>query len=514
MSKVYLVGAGPGDPGLLTVKGLECVRKADVIVYDRLAHPSILAEARPDAEMIYVGKASSAHTMKQSDINRLLVDKAKENEVVVRLKGGDPFIFGRGGEEAELLVEEGVPFDIVPGISSAIAVPAYAGIPVTHRGLCCSLGIVTGHEDPSKEMSSIRWDKISTGLDTIVFLMGVENLPNIVSQLTSNGRDASTPIALIRWGTRFEQETLTGTLEDIVGKVETAGFKSPAVIVVGEVVRLRDKLRWFDNRPLTGKKIIVTRSREQMSSLSALLREQGSETIEFPVIAIAPPDDFDKLDKALSHIEDFDWLLFTSANGVTAVIDRLLDLGLDSRWLKGPKVGAIGPKTMDAIYNFGISVNFLPSESVAEAVVEEFPENPAGKRILILNAKDARDVLQKKLTERGAKVEVAVAYQTVIEDSNASDIKDLLVNGDIDFITFTSSSTVSNFIKLIGKEIATKVPEKTKIVCIGPITAQTAVELGLAPDIVAENYTVEGMIDALINYVNTEPAHIKGDSKK
>lgn len=496
--KVYLVGAGPGDPGLLTVKGLECIKKADVIVYDRLAHPAILAEARPDAEMIYVGKASSAHTMKQADINRLLAEKAKENKIVVRLKGGDPYVFGRGGEEAEVLVEEGVPFEVVPGISSAIAVPAYAGIPVTHRGLCCSFGIITGHEDPSKEESSIRWDKISTGLDTIVFLMGVENLPNIVAQLTANGRDPSTPIALIRWGTRSEQETLTGALENIVGKVECAGFKSPAVIVVGEVVGLRERLRWFDNRPLSGKKVVVTRSREQTSSLSTLLREQGAETIEFPVIAIAPPEDFGMLDAALAHVEDYDWLLFTSANGVTSVIDRLRALGRDSRWLRGPKVGAIGPKTMEAITNLGIAVDYMPSESVAEAVVDQFPEDPAGKRILILNARDARDVLPKILRERGADVEVAAAYRTIIEEADSSCIKDLLEKGDIDFVTFTSSSTVSNFVKLVGAETVSMIPGRAKIVCIGPITAQTALDLGLHPDVIAENYTIEGMVDALI----------------
>lgn len=246
MSKVYLVGSGPGDPGLFTIKGLELVRNAEVLVYDRLAHPSIVAEAKPDAEKIYVGKASSNHTMKQEDINALLVEKGRECKMVVRLKGGDPFVFGRGGEEAEALLEAGIPFEVVPGITSAIAVPAYAGIPVTHRGLCCTLGIITGHEDPTKTKSSIKWDKISTGIDTLVFLMGVENLPNIVSELVANGRDTSTPVALVRWGTREEQETLVGTLEDIVEKVQSTGFKSPAVTVIGDVVNLRDKLRWFD----------------------------------------------------------------------------------------------------------------------------------------------------------------------------------------------------------------------------------------------------------------------------
>lgn len=489
--KVYLVGAGPGDPGLLTIKGLECIRRADVIVYDRLVHPSLLCHASPDAELIYVGKASSAHTMKQEDINQLLVDKAKEGKTVVRLKGGDPYVFGRGGEEAEVLVENGIEFEEVPGITSAIAAPAYAGIPVTHRDFCSALGIVTGHE--KGEESRIKWDKIATGLDTAVFLMGVENLPNIVASLVENGRDPSTPVALVRWGTRPEQETLVGTLADIVEKVRTTGFKSPAVTIVGDVVTLREKLRWFDNRPLFGKRILVTRSRDQASELSQLLREQGAEPIEFPVIKITPPESFEQLDVALDRVDQYDWLLFTSANGVLSVMSRLSDLGRDVRWLKGPKVGAIGPATAEAIACLGIRVDFTPSRFVAEAVVEEFPEDPSGKRILIPRAQEAREVLPEKLTERGAQVDVVTAYRTEIEESCAAPIQEMLAEGEIDIITFTSSSTVKNFVKLIGASV----PEGVRIACIGPITAQTAEELGLKPDIVAEEYTIEGLVRAL-----------------
>ena len=520
--KVYLVGAGPGDPGLLTIKGLERIYRADVIVYDRLVRPSILALARPDAELIYVGKASGDHTMKQDEINRLLVDKAKEGRIVVRLKGGDPFVFGRGGEEAEALADEGIEFEVVPGVTSAVAAPAYAGIPVTHRGFCSTLGIITGHEQavvrpewekgrvgerekkqdekfphspiPPFPHSHIKWDKIATGLDTIVFLMGVENLPNIVSELVKNGREPSTPIALIRWGTRTDQETLVGTLADIVEKAGSVGFESPAVIVVGEVVNLREKLRWFDNRPLFGKKILVTRSRDQASALSELLREHGAEPIEFPVIKISPPESFEELDAALDRIEEYDWLLFTSANGVQAVVNRLIESGRDVRWLKGPKVGAIGPKTAEAIQSLGVKVDFVPTEFMAEAVVKEFPEDPSGRRILIPRAKEAREVLPEKLAERSAQVDVVTAYQTETAAEDATRVKELLAGGEIDAITFTSSSTVENFVKLIGASL----PEGVKIACIGPITAETAREHGLKPDVVADEYTIEGLVEALI----------------
>ncbi|MHB0913716.1 MAG: uroporphyrinogen-III C-methyltransferase [Armatimonadota bacterium] len=495
--KVYLVGAGPGDPGLITLKGLECVRKAEVIVYDRLAHPAILAEARPDAELIYVGKASSAHTMKQDDINRVLVEKALEGKAVVRLKGGDPFVYGRGSEEAETLADAGIPFEIIPGITSAVAVPAYAGIPVTHRGICSAFGIVTGHEDPTKGESRIKWDKISTGLDTIVFLMGVENLPNIVSELVKHGRDASTPIALVRWGTRSEQETLVGTLEEIVEKVRSTGFKSPAVIIVGDVVRFRDKLRWFDNRPLFGRKVLVTRTRDQASALSELLRKYGAEPIEFPVIRVAPPASFAELDAALERAEEYDWLLFTSANGVRATADRLKELGGDIRWLKGPKIGAIGPKTAEALTDLSISVDFVPAEFVAESVVAQFPDDMQEKRILLLRAAEAREVLPEKLRERGARVDVVPAYRTLTEESDSVPVRELLASGEIRFVTFTSSSTVTNFLKLVGD---TPISDNTKIACIGPITAQTARENGLEPEIVAEEYTIDGLVWAMADY--------------
>lgn len=493
MKKVYLVGAGPGDPGLITIKGLELVRKADVLVYDRLVHPSIVAEARPDAELIYVGKASSAHTMKQDDINALLVEKAREGRMVVRLKGGDPFVFGRGGEEAETLHDARIPFEVVPGITSAIAVPAYAGIPVTHRGLSTSMAVITGHEDPTKSESSIRWDKIATGIDTLVFLMGVENLPYIVDSLIKHGRSAGTPVALIRWGTRSEQETLTGTLADIVEKVQSAGFKAPAITVVGDVVNLREKLRWFDNRPLFGKRVLVTRSRDQASALSDLLREHGAEPVEFPVIRISPA-----CSVALPDLSTYDWLLFTSANGVRETVNHLFNTGSDVRALAGPKIGAIGPKTAEELAKLGLRVDFTPTKFVAEAVVEQFPVDPAGQKILILRAAEAREIIPEKLTERGAVVDVVPIYHTELERSDGDGVRNMLTKGEPDIITFTSSSTVKNFIELIGEDEARSLPPNVKIACIGPITAQTAVDYGLKPSIIAESYTIEGLVDAIL----------------
>ncbi|MBI2841787.1 MAG: uroporphyrinogen-III C-methyltransferase, partial [Armatimonadetes bacterium] len=496
-AKVYLIGAGPGDPKLLTIKGAEALSKADVVVYDRLVHPAILRHARPDAEMIYVGKASSRHTMKQEDINQLLVDKAKEGKIVARLKGGDPFVYGRGGEEAEELVSEGIAFEVVPGITSAIAVPAYAGIPVTHRKLCSALGIITGHEDPTKTESSIKWDKIATGNDTLVFLMGVENLPNIIRELVKNGRSPETPLALIRWGTRSEQETLVGTLQTILKQVEETGFKSPAVTVVGEVVRLRDTLRWFDNRPLFGKKVIVTRSREQASVLTEKLEELGAEAVEFPVIKIVPIADFGfgpELDSG-SDLPVYDWIIFTSANGVEIFIKRLFELGHDVRAMGGAKLAAIGPATAAALHRYGLKVDYVPSEFVAEAVVQGFPEDPSGKKILLARAKEAREALPEMLMEMGADVTVLPVYETIVEDSDAGRVREMIQAGEVDIVTFTSSSTVKNFVGLLD---GIQLPENVTVACIGPITAKTAQELGLEPDIVAEDYTIDGLVEAVL----------------
>ncbi|MBA4496297.1 uroporphyrinogen-III C-methyltransferase [Paenactinomyces guangxiensis] len=497
---VYLVGAGPGDPGLITVKGLEAIKKADVIVYDRLASPQLLRYAREDAELIYVGKLPDRHTLKQEEINELLAEKAKEGKVVTRLKGGDPFIFGRGGEEAERCVDEGIPFEVVPGITSAVAVPAYAGIPVTHRDFNSSFAIVTGHERPDKTESSIRWDRLATATETLIFLMGVSNLPFIVEQLVNHGRSKETPVGLVRWGTRVEQETLTGTLENIVQKVQETGFRSPAIIIVGEVVRLREKLSWFENKPLFGKRVLVTRARSQSSALSEKIQALGGEPLEFPVIRITRPERQDLLDASLQQLGKYDWVIFTSVNGVKYFFLRLAELKLDIRLMSKARIAAIGPKTGEALTDKGLLVEVLPEEYKAEALAESLrPLVEAGQEILLPRADIARKVLAKELTQMGCRVTEVDAYDTRIGTEDATEVVKLLEEGAIHVITFTSSSTVRNFVEAI-RTVKTEVNpllKKSRIVCIGPITAQTATELGLQVDAVAESYTIDGLVEAI-----------------
>ncbi|SHK11737.1 uroporphyrinogen-III synthase [Desulforamulus aeronauticus DSM 10349] len=502
---VYLVGAGPGDPGLITVKGLQCIRQADVVVYDRLASPRLLAHARPEAELIYVGKSPDRHAMVQDEINQLLVDKAKEGKVVTRLKGGDPFVFGRGGEEAELLVENGLPFEVVPGITSAISVPAYAGIPVTHRGYTSTFAIVTGNEDPTKDDSSIAWDKIATGAGTLLFLMGMGNLPGICARLIEYGRSPQTPVALIRWGTRPEQRTLTGTLDDICQKATAAGFKNPAVIVVGEVVNLRDKLAWFENRPLFGKRIIVTRSREQASVLSSAIEALGGEPWEFPTISIVPPEDFTALDSAINDVRSYRWLIFTSVNGVKMFFDRMRKNRKDIRDLSDVRLCAIGPRTREELEQRGLLVDYVPGEYRAEEIVEGLKGKVLpGDRVLLPRADIARKMLPQALEEMGAIVQDVVAYHTVLGDGDATAIREALADGTINVVTFTSSSTVRNFVKLVGEGTAPELLAKTSVASIGPITSTTARELGLRVDIEAKEYTIDGLVQAIMDHFGRE----------
>jgi uroporphyrinogen III methyltransferase / synthase len=497
---VYLVGAGPGDPGLITVKGLEAIKKADVIIYDRLANPQLLKHARPGAELIYVGKLPDRHTLKQEKINELIVEKAKEGKVVTRLKGGDPFIFGRGGEEAECCVEEGIAFEVVPGITSAIAVPAYAGIPVTHRSYNTSFTVVTGHECPKKIKSSVRWDKVTLASETLVFLMGVSNLPHIVSSLLEHGRSEDTPIALVRWGTRAEQCTIVGTLADIVQKVEEAGLRSPAVIVVGEVVKLRERLQWVEKKPLFGKRILVTRARSQNSALVEKIEALGGEAIEFPVIRITPPKRQDVFDDAVKQLDKYDWVIFTSVNGVDCFFKRLRELRIDIRTLAKARIGAVGAKTAEALLDRGLLVESLPGEYQQEALVEHLrPLVKAGQEILLPRANIARKVLPTELARMGCHVTEVDAYDTVADATEASEVVKLLQEGAIHVITFTSSSTVRNFLKAVRSvtEEAEALLASTKVVCIGPITAQTARELGVRVDATAETYTIDGLVETM-----------------
>jgi uroporphyrinogen III methyltransferase/synthase len=502
LGKVYLIGAGPGDPGLLTVKGRDLLASADVVVYDRLASERLLSIARRDAEFVYVGKESSRHAMTQDEINAVLAEKALEGKSVARLKGGDPFVFGRGGEEAEYVRRFGIFFEIVPGVTSAIAGPAYAGIPVTHRGVASSVAFVTGHEDPKKETTAINWRHLATATDTIVFLMGMENLGKIVEQLVANGRPDTTPVGLVRWGTTVEQETLVGTLADIEGRAAAEQFKSPALIVVGEVVSLRPTLKWFEDKPLFGKRVVVTRSRAQASKLVDRLFDLGAEALEFPTIETVPPEDFSELDGALRNLPGFDWLVLTSANGVSAVWERLAALNLDARALAGVKVAAIGSETARALAQRGIRADIVPDEYKAEGLLESFPEAMQGQRVLLARAKEARDVLPRGLAERGAQVTEIVAYRTVTGSGRAADLARLLREGRVHAVTFTSSSTVNNFVDLLSKELAsgesvTGLLAGVLIACIGPITAQTAAGHGLKVDVQAKEYTIDGLVEAI-----------------
>ncbi len=501
---VYLVGAGPGDYKLISVKGLECIQKADTLVYDRLADDRLLSYAKKDVELIYVGKASSNHTMRQEDINQVLVDKAKEGKCVVRLKGGDPFVFGRGGEEALTLLEQGVSFEIVPGITSAISVPAYAGIPVTHRGIATSFAVITGHEDPTKPESTIRWEHLAQGVDTLVFLMGVENLPHITSKLMEHGRKADTPAAVIRWGTKPEQRVLVTTVGSAAEDVAKQGITPPAIFIVGNVVTLREQLAWFDKRPLFGKKVLVTRAREQASMLTSQLEELGAQCVEAPAIQIVPPSSYEMLEQATEGLAQYQWLIFTSVNGVEHFFRYLYEKGLDARALGHAKVAAIGVQTANRLQEFGIRADIVPVEFRAEGIVEALQDLiKPGMSVLIPRALVARDILPEKLKEMGAKVDVVPVYETVTGETDGQKLADMLAAGELDLVTFTSSSTVTNLLTLLG-ERGPALLKKAKIACIGPITADTCLEHGIEPDAMATEYTIKGMVETILTMYGEE----------
>lgn len=499
--KVYLIGAGPGDPGLITVKGLECVKKADVIIYDYLANERILDHRRPDAELIYVGKQGSRHTLPQNEINSLIVKKAKEGKIVARLKGGDPFIFGRGGEEAEELVDNGIPFEIVPGVTAATAVPTYAGIPLTHREHTASVAFVTGHEDPTKEESKVHWDRIATGIGTLVFFMGMKNLQNIVDNLVSHGRNPETPVALIQWGTRTDQRVVTGTLSDIVAKVKEAKLGPPAIIVVGEVVRLRQKLNWYESKPLFGKRVVVTRSRGQASIFAEMLIDRGATTIEFPTIDVVPPASWAELDNAIDTIASYQWVIFTSANAVRFFFERLRSRGKDIRLLKGVSICAVGPKTAESIEQYGLRADLIPSEFKAEGVLAALGGvNVKGWKFLIPRAKVAREIIPDKLRELGAEVTVATAYENVKPTSDVERVRKLFQEKKIAAVTFTSSSTVHNFVEILGQKEYKSLLDGVTVACIGPVTAKTAEEYGMKIDIMPKEYTLPAFVDAMVEF--------------
>ncbi len=497
--KVSLVGAGPGDPDLITVAGLERLAQADVVVYDRLVSDALLKEARGDAEMIYMGKIPGAENEHdQEAINRLLIEKAGQGLAVVRLKGGDPFVFGRGGEEAQALHDAGIDFEVVPGVTSAVAVPAYAGIPITHRGLASSFAVVTGHEDPGKEESAIHWQELATAVDTLVFLMGTQTLPEIAEKLIAHGRASATPVAVIQWGTTPEQRTVTGTLADIAQRVEDAGLRSPAITIVGEVVRLRDELTWFENRPLFGRRVLITRTRDQASLLAARLSEEGALPVELPTIEITEMVDGKKFDAAVEKLLRgyFDWIVFTSENGAAIFFDHLWSRELDARALNAG-VAAIGSQTAKTLFLFGVLADLVPEEYVAEGLLRAFEEqfDLKGQKVLLARAKGARDALLDGLRKQGAIVEELRLYEATIPKQVSAEALELVRDGRIDIVTFTSSSTVRNLLEMLNGDMESL--KKSVIACIGPVTAKTAKELGLRVDVTASEYTVEGLVAAI-----------------
>ncbi|MBO8144548.1 MAG: uroporphyrinogen-III C-methyltransferase [Thermodesulfobacterium sp.] len=497
--KVYLVGAGPGDPGLLTLKAKKALEEADVVIYDYLANKRFLNFCKEEAEKIYVGKKGGAHTLPQEEINKLLVKKAEEGKTIVRLKGGDPFLFGRGGEEAETLFEENISFEVIPGITSAIAVPAYAGIPVTHRNYTSTLAIITGHEAEDKEESKIDFSALSK-IGTLIFLMGVKNLPNIVKRLMEEGKSPETPVAVIQWGTLPKQKTATGTLKNIVEKVKEKGITAPAIIIIGEVVKLREKFNWFETKPLFGKKIVVTRTREQASKLVEKLEELGAMCYEIPTIKIEAVVD-EKIYQTIEKLSSYDWIIFTSENGVKFFFKVLWEKGKDLRVLGNSKVAVIGSSTKTFLENMGIRADLIPEkEFTQEGLISAFSRiDIKDKNILIPRAKEAREVLPQRLKEMGAKVDVLPVYETKTCEESKEKLRNIFEEG-VDIVTFTSSSTVKNFFKLI-EETERSYLKDILFASIGPITSATLRKFGFEPHIEAKEYTIEGLVNAIKNFL-------------
>ena len=493
MSKVYLVGAGPGDPDLITVKGRRVLGQADVILYDHLAPDSLLDLAPPHAECIYVGKKRSAHAVTQDEICAMLIDRARRGLTVVRLKGGDPFIFGRGGEEAEALADAGIPFEVVPGVTTPLGIAAYTGVPLTHRDHTSAVTFVTGHA-----VEAIDWEKVGH-VETLVIFMGLTHFPDIARELIARGRAPDTPAMAVRWATRPDQETLTGTLATLPALLRERGMKPPATIIVGEVVRLGAKLNWFERLPLFGKRIVVTRAREQADAFAMRLRTLGADAIEVPTIEIAPATDYAPLDQAITDLAVYDWLIFTSANGVRFFVDRLDRSGSDLRALRA-RICAIGPATRAAVEALHLKVDLMGKEYVAEGLLDAFAAyDLAGKRILLPRAAVARDLVPTELARRGARVDVVEAYRTVVPAHAAEAVRAALARKP-DCVTFTSSSTVQNFVAVAGADALRGIP----VASIGPITTETARRLGIEVKAQASSFTIDGLVRAVLEMCETE----------
>ncbi|MBI5848742.1 MAG: uroporphyrinogen-III C-methyltransferase [Nitrospirae bacterium] len=516
---VYLVGAGPGDIGLFTIKGLQCLQKAEVVIYDFHLNAQILNYISHKAELIYAGKRGGHHTMTQDEINRAIVEKAKEGKIVCRLKGGDPFVFGRGGEEAQELVREAIPFEVVPGVSSSVAAPAYAGIPLTHRLYSSSFAVIPGYEDTTKEESSINWAKLATGVGTLVFLMAVKNIDDMTKKLIEHGRSPDTPVAVIRWGTRADQKTIVSTLKDIAALVKQRDIQPPAVTVIGDVVKLRSELNWYEKKPMFGQRILVTREHTRGFEV---LEELGAEVLQFSTIEIVPPETWGDLDKAIEHIHEYDWLIFTSANSVKYFFLRLFEKNFDIRELKGLKICAIGTKTEAAVNQFGLRVDLVPDEFRAEGLIETFIRNQGvgeidqgqkfsgrhtpsatpflGIKFLLPRAEMAREVFPEKVRELGGSIDVPIAYRAIRPDYHGKRLKRFLKEGRITIATFTSAATFTNFKEIMGED-ADELLKNVAIAVIGPVTAKAIERAGLKVRIMPKKATVDAMVEEIQRWV-------------
>jgi uroporphyrinogen III methyltransferase/synthase len=509
---VYLVGAGPGDIGLLTVKGLHCLQKSEVVIYDFHLNAQILNYIDRKAELIYAGKRGGHHTMTQDEINRAIVEKAKEGKVVCRLKGGDPFVFGRGGEEAQELAKEGILFEVVPGVSSSVAAPAYAGIPLTHRLYSSSFAVIPGYEDTTKEESAINWAKLATGVGTLVFLMAVKNIGELTQKLIEHGRSPDTPVAVVRWGTRPDQKTIVSTLKDIAALVREKDIRPPAVTVIGDVVKLRKELNWYESKPMFGQRILVTREHSQGFEH---LEDLGAEVLQFSTIEIVPPETWHELDECIQKIKDYDWLIFTSSNGANYFFSRLFEKGVDIRELKGIKICAIGTKTEATINHYGIKVDLVPDEFKAEGLIEAFmkevrsqkPEEGnrkegllRGMKFLLPRAELAREVFPETVRELGGLIDVPVAYRTVKPEYHGKRLKRFLKEGRITIATFTSAATFTNFGEIMGDD-ADELLKNVAIAVIGPVTAKAVEKAGMKVQIMPKEATIEAMVKEIKDWV-------------
>lgn len=504
IGKVYLVGAGPGDEGLLTVKGKELLSSAEVVVYDYLVNPALLTLCPQECEKVYVGKRAGDHSMKQDAINELLLHYAKAGKKVIRLKGGDPFVFGRGGEEVLALVDQQIPFEVIPGITAGVAVPAYAGIPVTHREIGTTVSFITGHLSKDNNLESINWRALGELNGTLVFYMGIINLSRITELLIANGKEPQTPVALIRMGTYPNQQSLFGTLDDIVEKAATANFHPPALIVVGRVVDLHSQLDWLTQKALHGKRVLVTRSREQISTLSQQLRERGAEVIELPTIEIVPVTDYTQLDTAINRLGNYQWVIFTSVNGVDYFFHRLYELKKDARALVNCKIALVGRETALALKNYGLLPDLTPDKYTSEALADSFTRkftSMAGQKVLIPTSNIARDVLPQQLTKLGAIVDVITAYNNQQPEYEFAYLKEIF-DKPIDLVAFTSSSTVNHLSSLLKKhELGDKI-QHLKSASIGPVTSKSIHQQGFSLVVEANEHTIHGLVKAIHFFYN------------